>query len=49
MVPQEATIFFLKIIGLTSGALALELSSDMNKALAEFQEIVTPGCEAAAL
>ena len=46
MGPQEATLFFLNITRLTSEALALDLSTEVGKAFAEFQEIVTPASEA---
>jgi len=46
--PQEATLFFLNIAWLTSEAFGLDLSSDVNMALAEFEEIATPACETAA-
>jgi hypothetical protein len=45
MVPQEATLFFLNVAWLTSDALALNLSTDVEKAFAEFKETVTPRCE----
>ena len=46
MGPQEATLFFLNITRLTSEALSLDLSTDVDKAVAEFKEIVTPASEA---
>jgi hypothetical protein len=42
MAPQEATLFFLNITRLTSDALALDLSSDVETAFAEFKETATP-------